>query len=72
MVTGCGLRGVRTGWVLRWGWGQVGALRGHGGTVTSVAFASDGKRLVTSSTDKTIKIWDAETWAEVHCCMGVR
>jgi len=34
-------------------------LIGHTDTVLSVAFSGDGKRIVSGSSDKTIKIWDA-------------
>src|SRR5262249_51615090 len=34
-------------------------LEGHTGTVTSVAFSPDGKRIVSGSDDKTMKVWDA-------------
>jgi WD40 repeat protein len=34
-------------------------LRGHLGWVNSVAFSSDGQRIVTASLDKTAKVWDA-------------
>jgi len=33
-------------------------LEGHCGTVTSAAFSLDGKRIVTTSEDKTARIWD--------------
>src|SRR6267154_452247 len=36
-------------------------LRGHSRSVTSAAFSPDGKRIVTGSSDKTIRLWDAET-----------
>ena len=31
----------------------------HGGPVSSVAFSSDGTRIVSGSSDETIKVWDA-------------
>ena len=46
------------------GW-QVRTLQGHSNRVTSVAISVDGKRVVSASWDNTVKIWDAETRAEV-------
>jgi WD40 repeat protein len=34
-------------------------LMGHTNAATSVAFGTDGKRIVTGSADNTIKLWDA-------------
>jgi WD40 repeat protein len=36
-------------------------LRGHGHLVLALAYSPDGKRLATASTDKTVKLWNAET-----------
>jgi len=37
-------------------------IRGHSGMVLSVAFSPDGKRVVSGSYDKTVKIWNYETF----------
>ena len=48
-------------------------LKGHSSDVRSVAFSSDGTRIVsTGSNDKLVKIWNAETGAEVSSSVGVR
>jgi WD40 repeat protein len=36
-------------------------LHGHTSTITDLAFCSSGKRLVSTSTDKTIRLWNVET-----------
>ena len=38
---------------------RVPTLRGHTNSVTSVAISADGKRIVSGSWDKTVKVWDA-------------
>ena len=44
---------------------QVRSLAGHSDCVVSVSLSPDGTRIVTGSSDKLVKIWDAETGAEV-------
>jgi len=45
---------------------QVRTLVGHHGEVTSTSFSLDGKRVVSGSNDKLVKIWDVETGALVR------
>ncbi len=48
--------------------GEIGAhvstLKGHENWVCSIAFSSDGTRLLSGSADRTIKLWERET---SHC-----
>lgn len=37
--------------------GESTVFRAHTGTVRSVSFSSDGQTLLTSSDDKSIKVW---------------
>ena len=39
--------------------------KGHSSSVSSMAISSDGKRVITGSHDALVKIWNAETGAEV-------
>ena len=40
-------------------------MAGHSSHVHAVAFSADGKRIVSGSGDHLVKIWNAETGAEV-------
>jgi WD40 repeat protein/serine/threonine protein kinase len=51
---------------------QVLALVGHAQAVNSAAFSPDGKRLVTASDDRTIRIWDADTGRPILLLLGHR
>jgi eukaryotic-like serine/threonine-protein kinase len=45
-------------------------LRGHTSNVTSVAFSPDGRRIATSSFDRTAKLWETGTGQEVFTLRG--
>ncbi|MCL2004870.1 MAG: hypothetical protein FWG73_01785 [Planctomycetaceae bacterium] len=45
-------------------------IRGHTNDVSSVAFSPDGRRIVTSSSDRTARIWDAESGRELQTLSG--
>ncbi len=43
---------------------------GHMGLITDIAFTPDGKRLISASDDKTIRIWDLEIGKTVEVIRG--
>jgi WD40 repeat protein len=47
---------------------EVVQLVGHHDTVRSVAFSSDGLRIVSGSIDRTIRIWDSRSFEELGLC----
>ncbi|KAF8580851.1 hypothetical protein K439DRAFT_1654228 [Ramaria rubella] len=49
-------RGGLDGWPT-----NIKVFEGHRDEVTSVAFSSDGKHIVSGSSDSTVRIWDAKT-----------
>jgi WD40 repeat protein len=53
-----------------WSGALIQTLPGHSWTVTGLAFAPDGKTLVSASWDKTLKLWQVETGAELAVLKG--
>ena len=51
---------------------QVFTLAGHSDLVVSVDFSPDGKHVASGSWDNSVKIWNAETGAEVSSFVGLR
>jgi WD40 repeat protein/serine/threonine protein kinase len=45
-------------------------IEGHAQAVVAVAFTSDGRRLITGSLDKTIRVWDLATGQFVRTLVG--
>jgi WD40 repeat protein len=81
-VSADGKRLAVAGSVFRYGTGEVRILdfasgqavlpplKGHTGSVMSVAFSPDGQRLATSGIDAVVKIWDLATGQEVSNLKG--
>ncbi|KIN94405.1 hypothetical protein M404DRAFT_939931, partial [Pisolithus tinctorius Marx 270] len=60
----CGLAAVATGGLKGWPVAQL-LLHGHTSWASSVAFSPDGKRIVSGSLDKTVRVWDVEGGAQI-------
>src|SRR5262249_46558479 len=52
---------------------EIRRLPGHNGHVTDIAMLADGRRAVSTGTDKTIRLWDLDAGTEVGMCsVGAR
>jgi hypothetical protein len=49
---------------------EILTLKGHTGEVRSVTYSPDGKRIVSGSADKMLKVWDAQKGQELLCLKG--
>jgi WD40 repeat protein/serine/threonine protein kinase len=49
---------------------EIKTLRGHSGGINSVAYSSDGQRIVTGSFDGTAKLWEADSGGELLTLKG--
>jgi len=50
--------------------GEMERFSGHTGDVLSVAFSSDGTKLLTGSRDKTARLWDVGTGSQIRAFQG--
>jgi WD40 repeat protein/tetratricopeptide (TPR) repeat protein len=64
------LRGWEWRYVQRLSHADLLTLKGHTGSVSSASFSPDGTRIVTASTDRTAKVWDAQSGAELLTLKG--
>jgi WD40 repeat protein/serine/threonine protein kinase len=50
--------------------GEVRQFKGHESVVSGVAFSGDGRKAVSGSWDKTVRLWNVETGEQLACFVG--
>lgn len=48
----------------------IATLCGHTALVSSIDFSPDGTLLVTTGADRSIRLWETQTWHELHSWIG--
>jgi WD40 repeat protein len=49
---------------------HAGRFLGHTSTVNGITFTPDGRRILSASSDRTVRVWDVGTGREIHCLRG--
>ena len=57
-------------WLLTPSGEELFCLAGHQGAISSLAFFTDGQRLVSGAADNTVRLWDCISQREIRCLDG--